>query len=223
MKSILILGLLAGSLWSQLSLAETVYIRDTLYVPLRAGQSSEHRILHKGIPSGTELELLEVNEETGFSQVRTSTGMQGWIQNQYLIKTPIAKVRLAVAEEELASLNQQHKQTLATVETLENEAAITTSDTTNLTAENSQLKTELAEIKAIAADEIFIHTSNAELISEQDTLNLQINQIAEELDNLKNSSAQDWFLRGAGTIIVGLLFGLLISRRIYVNKASNWS
>lgn len=223
MKSILILGLLAGSLWSQLSLAETVYIRDTLYVPLRAGQSSEHRILHKGIPSGTELELLEVNEETGFSQVRTATGMQGWIQNQYLIKTPIAKVRLAVAEEELASLNQQHEQTLATVRTLENEAAITISDTTNLTAENSQLKTELAEIKAIAADEIFIHASNAELISEQDTLNLQINQIAEELDNLKNSSAQDWFLRGAGTIIVGLLFGLLISRRIYVNKASNWS
>jgi len=223
MKSILILGLLAGSLWSQLSLAETVYIRDTLYVPLRAGQSSEHRILHKGIPSGTELELLEVNEETGFSQVRTATGMQGWIQNQYLIKTPIAKVRLAVAEEELASLNQQHEQTLATVRTLENEAAITISDTTNLTAENSQLKTELAEIKAIAADEIFIHASNAELISEQDTLNLQIDQIAEELDNLKNSSAQDWFLRGAGTIIVGLLFGLLISRRIYVNKASNWS
>ena len=223
MKSILILGLLAGSLWSQLSLAKTVYIRDTLYVPLRAGQSSEHRILHKGIPSGTELELLEVNEETGFSQVRTATGMQGWIQNQYLIKTPIAKVRLAVAEEELASLNQQHKQTLATVRTLENEAAITISDTTNLTAENSQLKTELAEIKAIAADEIFIHASNAELISEQDTLNLQIDQIAEELDNLKNSSAQDWFLRGAGTIIVGLLIGLLISRRIYVNKASNWS
>ena len=223
MKSILILGLLAGSLWSQLSLAETVYIRDTLYVPLRAGQSSEHRILHKGIPSGTELELLEVNEETGFSQVRTATGMQGWIQNQYLIKTPIAKVRLAVAEEELASLNQQHKQTLATLKTLENEAAITTSDTTNLTAENSQLKTELAEIKAIAADEIFIHASNAELISEQDTLNLQIDQIAEELDNLKNSSAQDWFLRGAGTIIIGLLFGFLISRRIYVNKASNWS
>ena len=223
MKSILILGLLAGSLWSQLSLAKTVYIRDTLYVPLRAGQSSEHRILHKGIPSGTELELLEVNEETGFSQVRTATGMQGWIQNQYLIKTPIAKVRLAVAEEELASLNQQHEQTLATVRTLENEAAITISDTTNLTAENSQLKTELAEIKAIAADEIFIHASNAELISEQDTLNLQIDQIAEELDNLKNSSAQDWFLRGAGTIIVGLLFGLLISRRIYVNKASNWS
>jgi hypothetical protein len=47
--------------------------------------------------------------------------------------------------------------------------------------------------------------------------------MAEELDNLKNSSAQDWFLRGAGTIIIGLLFGFLISRRIYVNKASNWS
>ena len=223
MRSLLIMGLLMASVGAQLSFAETVYIRDTLYVPLRGGQSSEHRILHKGIPSGTELELLEVNEETSFSQVRTASGMQGWIQNQYLVKTPIAKVRLAVAEEELANLKQQHEQMLATIKTMDNEAAITTSDTTNLTFENSQLKTELAEIKAIAADELFINARNAELISEQDVLYLQINQMAEELDNLKNSSAQDWFLRGAGTIIIGLLFGFLISRRIYVNKASNWS
>ena len=55
------MGLLMASVGAQLSFAETVYIRDTLYVPLRGGQSSEHRILHKGIPSGTELELLEVN------------------------------------------------------------------------------------------------------------------------------------------------------------------
>jgi SH3 domain protein len=223
MRSLLIMGLLMASVGAQLSFAETVYIRDTLYVPLRGGQSSEHRILHKGISSGTELELLEVNEETSFSQVRTASGMQGWIQNQYLVKTPIAKVRLAVAEEELANLKQQHEQMLATIKTMDNEAAITTSDTTNLTFENSQLKTELTEIKAIAADELFINARNAELISEQDASYLQINQMAEELDNLKNSSAQDWFLRGAGTIIVGLLFGFLISRRIYVNKASNWS
>ena len=223
MRSLLIMGLLMASVGAQLSFAETVYIRDTLYVPLRGGQSSEHRILHKGIPSGTELELLEVNEETSFSQVRTASGMQGWIQNQYLVKTPIAKVRLAVAEEELANLKQQHEQMLATIKTMDNEAAITTSDTTNLTFENSQLKTELAEIKAIAADELFINARNSELISEQDASYLQINQMAEELDNLKNSSAQDWFLRGAGTIIIGLLFGFLISRRIYVNKASNWS
>ena len=80
MRSILVVGLLVGSVFSQLSFAETVYIRDTIYVPLRGGQSSEHRILHKGIASGTALELLEVNDDTGFSQVRTASGMQGWIQ-----------------------------------------------------------------------------------------------------------------------------------------------
>ncbi|MDG1205725.1 MAG: TIGR04211 family SH3 domain-containing protein [Pseudomonadales bacterium] len=223
MRSILVVGLLVGSVFSQLSFAETVYIRDTIYVPLRGGQSSEHRILHKGIASGTALELLEVNDDTGFSQVRTASGMQGWIQSQYLVKTPIAKVRLEQAEEELADLNQQHEKMRATIDILENQTAIATSDTTTLTLENSQLKTELAEIKEIAADELFIKTRNAELMSEQDNLYLQINQMADEVNELQNASAQDWFLRGAGTIIIGLLFGFLISRRIYFNKTSSWS
>mgnify|MGYP003689677195 CR=1 FL=1 len=223
MRSILVVGLLVGSVFSQLSFAETVYIRDTIYVPLRGGQSSEHRILHKGIVSGTALELLEVNDDTGFSQVSTASGMQGWIQSQYLVKTPIAKVRLEQAEEELADLNQQHEKMRATIDILENQTAIATSDTTTLTLENSQLKTELAEIKEIAADELFIKTRNAELMSQQDNLYLQINQMADEVNELQNASAQDWFLRGAGTIIIGLLFGFLISRRIYFNKTSSWS
>ncbi|MEX1236901.1 MAG: hypothetical protein WD994_01390, partial [Pseudomonadales bacterium] len=46
-----------------LSAAATVYIRDTLYVPLRGGQSSEYRILHRGVKSGTPLELIEENAD----------------------------------------------------------------------------------------------------------------------------------------------------------------
>lgn len=33
---------------SQFSFADEVYIRDTLYVPLRGGESTKHRIIHRG-------------------------------------------------------------------------------------------------------------------------------------------------------------------------------
>ena len=65
-------------------LADQVYVRDTLYVQLRGGQSSEHRILHQGIRSGTVLERLEVNEDTGFSRVRTAGGLEGWFKANIL-------------------------------------------------------------------------------------------------------------------------------------------
>ena len=65
--------------------AEVVYVRDVIYVPLREGQSSEDRVLHNGLRSGTRLERLTKNTETGNSLVRTKNGMEGWIPNQYLI------------------------------------------------------------------------------------------------------------------------------------------
>ena len=33
---------------SQISFADEVYLRDILYVPLREGESTKHRIIHRG-------------------------------------------------------------------------------------------------------------------------------------------------------------------------------
>ena len=57
--------------------AEKVYIRDTLYVPLSGGQTQEHRILHRGLKSGLKLERLETNDETDYSRVPTVAGLEG--------------------------------------------------------------------------------------------------------------------------------------------------
>ena len=71
---------------SQFSLTDEVYIRDTLYVPLREGESSEHRIIHRGIKSGTALERLKINEQTGYTRVQTGKGLEGWLLTQYLVE-----------------------------------------------------------------------------------------------------------------------------------------
>ncbi|MCB1675993.1 MAG: TIGR04211 family SH3 domain-containing protein, partial [Halioglobus sp.] len=93
------------------ALAKTVYVRDTLYVPLRGGQGQEYRILHKGIRSGTPLEVLQENEETGYSLVRMEDGLEGWIQTQYLVDEPIARDLLDQANQKLDELEKLHEDT----------------------------------------------------------------------------------------------------------------
>ncbi|HSN71639.1 MAG TPA: TIGR04211 family SH3 domain-containing protein, partial [Steroidobacteraceae bacterium] len=91
--------------------AETVFISDVLTVPLRSGPSLRHKILHAGLPSGTRLETLTEDPESGFTQVRLSDGTEGWVRSQYLTSDPIAKVQLAAANREIDNLRTQLEST----------------------------------------------------------------------------------------------------------------
>ena len=105
--SVRTLVLLCLSITSHAALAETVYISDELTVPLRSGPSNGHRILHAGLPSGTQMEVLGEDEAAGFTQIRTTRGTEGWIRTQYLVREPIAKMRLAAAQRELNQARSQ--------------------------------------------------------------------------------------------------------------------
>ena len=103
--------LITGLMAAPSSYAEkTLYIRDTLYVPLRSGQSTQYRIVHKGLPSGTAVIELENNEETGYSRVRTPKGTEGWIQTQYLMDQPSARNALAKARVDLEKLKDRNQE-----------------------------------------------------------------------------------------------------------------
>ena len=58
MRALITFSLLTGLCFSSQASADTVYVRDTLYVPLRGGQSQEHRILHRGLRSGSVSRVL---------------------------------------------------------------------------------------------------------------------------------------------------------------------
>ncbi|MBA3614153.1 MAG: hypothetical protein H0W49_14835, partial [Nitrospirales bacterium] len=68
------LGLTTQSL---AAVGDVNYISDVVTVPLRSGPTTAHRILHRGLPSGTQLTILGTDEEAGFTQVRTNDGMEG--------------------------------------------------------------------------------------------------------------------------------------------------
>src|SRR5690606_5100025 len=80
---------------------QTRYISDQLIVPLRTGPSIRNAIT-RNLPAGTTVEVLERDEESGYSRVRLpDRGTEGWLETQYLVAEPIARDRLAAAERSL--------------------------------------------------------------------------------------------------------------------------
>jgi SH3 domain protein len=198
---------------SPFSFADEAYIRDTLYVPLRGGESSEHRIIHRGIKSGTPLERLETNEQSGYTRVRTGKGLEGWLLTQYLVDEPIASTQLDIVKSELQSLDTKHQQTLLSLKEVKEARKV-------LADQNELLAEDLATITTLSANVVVIDDQNKRLSEERDILLQNIKDLNELTDTLSDDSAQQWFLRGAGVILIGLLFGFWLSRRIYHKRYS---
>jgi len=201
-------------------LADKVYVRDTLYVPIRGGQSNEHRILHSGVRSGTRLERLDENDDTKYSKVRMESGLEGWMRTQYLVTEPIAEDQLDAANSQLASLKEQYQASLIQIDEFDTVQNKLDQNRVELQVENQELSAELNRITALAASVIAIDEENKMLKEEQTSLHRSIDSLDVANQELQNDSNQSWFLRGAGTVLIGLLFGFWVARRIYQKRSS---
>ncbi|MFT4798453.1 MAG: SH3 domain protein [Candidatus Azotimanducaceae bacterium] len=205
------------------AIAETVYIRDAIYVPLRGGQSNEHRILHNGIRSGTALNRVEQNDESGFSRVITSEGLEGWIQNQYLVTEPIARDQLQALQTRFETLQSDYE-TAAQNLASESDAASTAAQTIDqLDLERKELGIELSRITELAADVIQIDQKNESLQMDVADLNQQIDDLETMNADLKDTANQTWYMIGAGTILFGILLGFWVARQMHTRHDTGWS
>ncbi len=204
-------------------MAETVYVRDTLYVPLRGGPTPEHRILHRGIRSGTPLEIMQQEPDSGWSLVRTQDGLEGWMQTQYLMAEPIASDQLETMQSRLLALEATHQQTLLRLQELRDENANLTTELQHSKAELETTSTALDEIRQLSADTIQIQARNESLQDERVELENQIDTLLMANDELQGDAAQEWFLRGGAVVIIAMLIGFWAARRIYQRNISTWN
>jgi SH3 domain protein len=93
------------------TMAETAYITDKLYVGLREGQGNEYPVM-KSIVTGTAVEVLQ--RGNGFTLVRETGGAEGWIADRYLVDAAPVKASPDVSSAQLAKiqadLDQARKQ-----------------------------------------------------------------------------------------------------------------
>ena len=193
--------------------AETRYISDVLYVPLRSGPSGEHRIVHWGLPSGTAFEVLGEDESAQFTQVRTENGSEGWVPTQYLVNEPIASARLAQAQaeiERLESLLAGDTSTLAAeLEEARNEAARNAESAETV----RELEAELAEIRRVSASAVATQQENLKLSEANAELRREREDLVAQTEQLQGDVELRWMLVGGGMVLAGLLIGVWVGSR----------
>ncbi|NNC76997.1 MAG: TIGR04211 family SH3 domain-containing protein [Woeseiaceae bacterium] len=116
--------------------AESGWVTDQFEITLRTGPSTSNAI-QLMVSSGTELEVLERDADSGYTKVRTSGGTEGWVLTRYLMPEPSAREQLqrltnqltsatsrgSSLNSQLAAIRDQHQQAEAEIKTLQGETA----------------------------------------------------------------------------------------------------
>jgi len=212
--------LLVAVLLSPMATAETAWVSDVFLVPLRSGPSDSNRIIHRGLPSGTVLEVLEVDAGTGYTHVHTADGLDGWMSSQYVVHQPVAQLALVAANARIHALEQQlslRGETLSELRTSTGEASSTNE---LLTSQVAALQGELAELQRKSTGAIETFARNQELTTLNARLRTEVNRLIEETQSLQNNLQQRALLIGGGLVLGGLLAGFAIKAR---PRRSGWS
>ncbi len=212
---LLLLSLSSVTLTTQTlaAVGDVNYISDVLSVPMRSGPSPGHRIVHRGLPSGTHLTILAIDEEATFTQVRTLKGLEGWVRTQYLIDQPISRVKLNATEKRLQKLQTKmtaESEARASIQAKYNE---TEANNQKLTSQVATLTKELAELKRIAADPINEHARNVELNQQNTRLVEEVDELASKARRLEENVQLQWLLYGGALVLIVLIIGVFLKAR----------
>jgi len=202
------------------AMAETRYVSDTLEITMRSGKGTSFGITRM-LRSGTPVKVLATDKKTGYTQVRTNSGKEGWVLSRFLMKGQAARDRLSTAEKNLAELELENRKLTTTMTSLKEEKGTLESSLSTLEGESRGVSQELAEIRRTASSALAIDSENKDLKGRMVSLERQLQTVQQENETLKDRTARDWFMVGAAVVLLGIIVGLIIPK-IRFRKKSSW-
>jgi len=201
--------------------AETRYVTDQYDFNLRSGESTRYKIL-RTLPSGTPLEVLGINTDSGYAKVRTSDGLTGYMLVRYLQEEPGARGQLEAMQQRLTELQQTPDKLAARLGELQREHEALKQENAALISEKEQVERALAEIRHASANVMRINQERKQLQDQVATLVMQVDGLEQRNLELTNRNKQDWFLIGAGVVVAGILIGLILPNLRMKRRRSTW-
>jgi SH3 domain protein len=180
---------------------KSVWISDEFLVPLRSTPCARCTIVHRGLKSGTKLQLLEMVD--GWGHLITNRGVEGWAEEQYLVDQPIARIRVKTQEKELAALKQRNIELEEKVGELTQAANAVRGELDNSQDNQKSLTTEL------------LVKNNHMLQRENDSLKANV-------DDLQKDQRNESFLYGGLTVFLGAILVILIPKLRGRKRFSEW-
>lgn len=196
-------------LYSVLVSADTRYVSDQLEVTLRRGPTLSHAVLRM-LKSGTAVEVLEVDAETGHTRVKTNGGVEGWILSRYLSAEPTARMQLEKMIKEMGRTDNPDHSVLTQLKTIKSDYESANQRIVKLENENKQLEEQLASIRKTSANVLLIDKENKKLHHKLTVTEERLNTLQLENDELGDRKQRDWFVAGALVLVGGVALGLIL-------------
>lgn len=180
--------------------SHTRYVVDQVVIIVRDQPLGLGEVIHRLVTGDVMTLTGQSNDD--YVEVDLPSGVRGWVDNRYITATPIARV-------ELERALQQSR-----AEQAETEASLV-----QLSDDYARLGEVLDELRSSAGQP---HGFEEEI----DQLKQEVAEAIEEAGRLDRKNKElleseqwQWYLSGAGTLAIGIVIGLAISRR---RRRSNW-
>ena len=199
---------------------KTVYVSDEFLVPLRETPCSRCTIVHRGIKTGSKMRLLE--EVDGWAHLITARGTEGWMEAQYLVDEPIARIKLNQQQKELATLKKRNTELERNYNELREESKALRDQLDNSLGDNETVARELAEIRTISSDAIALNQQNEQLVKNNHMLQRENDALKANVDDLQKDKRNESFLYGGLTVFLGAILVILIPKLRGRKRFSEW-
>ncbi|BFM20418.1 hypothetical protein R50076_14670 [Gilvimarinus japonicus] len=225
LKTLVIAATISVNLIGVQAHAETQYVADTLQVPLRSGMGNQYRIVHRGLPSGTKLELVKRDSDDSggdWALVRTNDGLEGWIRAQYLLGEPTAAIKLAELEKKMGQLDGDQTELLDANEELESNNAELQQSLAQLQDQYQQTSSEFAELRKLSANTVALNKQYKKLNENYQLLQTRAEVLKTDNERLKNSQRYQEWIVGAGILLGGVILSLILQSFGRRKRRSEW-
>lgn len=217
-KTMLVPALLLGLLVGTTALSAPAWVSDQFEVLVRTGPSTSNAI-QLMVNSGTELEVLERDEASGYSRVRTRGGTEGWVLTRYLMNEPAARQQLQELSSQLTDAQSAGSGLTGQLEAIRAEQKRATDTINELESEKQRLENELNTIKRTAADVLAINNQNQRLQEQLNDAEIRADTLEQENRVLSGQTNRKWFMTGAAVLILGIVLGIWLPRVRWQRRA----
>ncbi len=219
-KAILAIGVL---ILSTSSFAESRYVSDTQYVPMRSGPGNEYRITNSRLKTGLKLKFLETEQSGDWTKISTPGGTVGWIRSQYLQKSPTSKMKLAETHNKWLHSTKRVEQLESNLKQLNTDHSSLTSNSNKKNNEHSVLSEKYKKLKTLSANAVNLSHNYEELLTKHEMFKTEFDTIKAENDRLKSEKSINQWLFGAGLIILGMILMLVLPALKPQKGNSDWT
>jgi SH3 domain protein len=214
-----ITSLLLGFSFSCVTHADDIrYVRDWMSVPLRATQAQDSAVVHRGLISGSKVTLLETDEKSGFSRVRSGDA-EGWMGTRFLSGEPGARAQLEQAQAEITDLRKANEQLKTQQANLPTDQRQALQQITDMQAANEKLQNQITELKNAPDGTEHLHA----LQQRNEDLRAQFDKLSEQMQAAQSGRDNEMFRNGALAVIAGALLTLIIPRLWPRKRKSDWA